>query len=36
MIPRRDICCADNIFSLNALLSLNKSKRMASLMFVNL
>ena len=34
---RRDRCCADNIFSLNALLSLNKSKkRMASLMFVDL
>ena len=34
---RQDRCCADNIFSLNALLSLNKSKkRLASLMFVDL
>ena len=34
---RRDRCCADNIFSLNALLSLNRSKkRLASLMFVDL
>ena len=34
---RRDICCTDNIFSLNALLSLNRDKkRLASLMFVDL
>ena len=34
---RRDLCCTDNIFSLNALLSLNRDKkRLASLMFVDL